>query len=77
MISLLGAYTKTSHPFNARCMAFTVQLTPRFDTGGYGLAICPFTYLMGHLFPNHVKAQIYTILFNLMSGIILMIMSYV
>ena len=44
---------------------------------GYGLSICPFTYLMGHLFKTHVKAQIYTILFNLMTGIVLMIASYV
>ena len=88
---------------------------------GYGLAICPFTYGMGHLFDTHVKAQvshphrtaphllaeshthtalkpraaaaaaaalahahahwparqIYTILFNLMTGIVLMIASYI
>jgi ABC-type multidrug transport system ATPase subunit len=44
---------------------------------GYGLAICPFTYLMGNLFATHVKAQIYTILFNLMTGIIMMITSYI
>jgi ABC-type multidrug transport system ATPase subunit len=44
---------------------------------GYGLAICPFTYLMGNLFSSSAKAQIYTILFNLMTGIVMMVGSYV
>jgi ABC-type multidrug transport system ATPase subunit len=44
---------------------------------GYGLAICPFTYLMGNLFASSAKAQIYTILFNLMTGIVMMVASYI
>eukprot|EP01052_Picozoa_sp_SAG31_P012759 SAG31_NODE_753_length_12340_cov_8.786619_5_plen_1730_part_00 len=44
---------------------------------GYGLAIAPFTYLVGHLFDSHVSAQIYTILWNLITGVILMITSYI
>ena len=44
---------------------------------GYGLAICPFTYLMGNIFSSSAKAQIYTILFNLMTGIVMMVASYI
>jgi hypothetical protein len=44
---------------------------------GYGLAICPFTYLMGNVFSSSAKAQIYTILFNLLTGIVMMVGSYI
>ncbi|KAG1690889.1 hypothetical protein DVH05_027491 [Phytophthora capsici] len=43
----------------------------------FGLAICPFTYCLSFLFKEHASAQTYTIVFNFVIGVILMITSFI
>jgi hypothetical protein len=44
---------------------------------GYGWAIAPFTYVASFLYDKHTKAQIFTVLFNIFLGLVLMIAQYV
>lgn len=44
---------------------------------GFALSVMPFTYLMSHLFSKHTTAQNVALLFNLMTGLVLMITSFV
>lgn len=44
---------------------------------GYGLAIIPSTYVFSYIFSEHMKAQLFTILVNLIMGLVLMLVSFV
>jgi ATP-binding cassette subfamily A (ABC1) protein 3 len=44
---------------------------------GFALSVMPFTYLTSHLFSKHTTAQNVSLLFNLMTGLVLMITSFV
>jgi len=44
---------------------------------GYGLAVIPFAYLTSWLFKTHTTALIMTLFINLMTGLVLMVASYV
>ncbi|RHY26011.1 hypothetical protein DYB32_007943 [Aphanomyces invadans] len=43
----------------------------------FGLAIIPFTYCMSYVFKNHATSQNYTLLVNILLGLVLMIASFV
>ena len=63
----IGAFTGTAQAFSVVVLLFV----------GYGLAIMPFTYMLSFLWKSHTKAQIWCLLLNLLSGLILMIASFV
>lgn len=44
---------------------------------GYGLAVIPFAYLTSNFFSTHTKALIMTLFINLLTGLVLMIASFV
>jgi len=44
---------------------------------GYGLAVIPFAYLTSNFFKNHTTALIMTLFLNLLTGLVLMITSFV
>lgn len=44
---------------------------------GYGLAIAPFSYLLSFLFEKHTTAQAISLVFNFLSGLLLVIVSYI
>lgn len=44
---------------------------------GYGLAIAPFSYLLSFLFSKHTTAQIICLVINFVTGLMLMITSYI
>ncbi|RLN80272.1 hypothetical protein BBJ28_00024567 [Nothophytophthora sp. Chile5] len=43
----------------------------------FGLAICPFTYCLSFVFKEHAAAQTYTIVFNFVIGVVLMMVSFI
>ncbi|CEG41294.1 atp-binding cassette superfamily [Plasmopara halstedii] len=43
----------------------------------FGLAICPFTYCLSYLFNEHASSQTYTIMINFITGVVLMIASFI
>ncbi|RHY39642.1 hypothetical protein DYB38_003206 [Aphanomyces astaci] len=43
----------------------------------FGLAIIPFTYCLSYVFKNHATSQNYTLLINILIGLVLMIASFV
>ena len=67
-------FSRCLSPLKSRRPSQTTGIGPLLDGDGaeitalllfgYGLAICPFTYLCGNLFTTHTTAQIYTILLN-------------
>ena len=63
----IGAFTGTAQAFTVVVLLFV----------GYGLAIMPFTYMLSFLWKSHTQAQIWCLLLNLLSGLILMIASFV
>ncbi|CAJ1347857.1 unnamed protein product, partial [Effrenium voratum] len=44
---------------------------------GYGLAIAPFSYLLSFLFAKHTSAQIISLVVNFLTGLLLMLTSYI
>ncbi|CAE6916206.1 ABCA1 [Symbiodinium natans] len=44
---------------------------------GYGLAIAPFSYLLSFLFSKHTSAQILSLVVNFLTGLLLMLTSYI
>ena len=44
---------------------------------GYGISVCPFTYLLSFLFDKHTTAQYVVLFVNLLSSLLLVIASYV
>ena len=63
----IGAFTGTTQAFTVVSLLFV----------GYGLAIMPFTYMLSFLWKSHTKAQIWCLLLNLLSGLILMLASFI
>ncbi|CAL1153289.1 unnamed protein product [Cladocopium goreaui] len=44
---------------------------------GYGLAVAPFSYLLSFLFAKHTSAQILSLVLNFLTGLLLMLTSYI
>lgn len=44
---------------------------------GYGLAIGPFTYLLSFAFSKHTTAQVLCLVFNFLTGLLLMLVSFI
>jgi len=44
---------------------------------GYGLAVAPFSYLLSFLFAKHTSAQILSLVMNFLTGLLLMLTSYI
>jgi hypothetical protein len=63
----IGAFTGTAQASQVVLLLFI----------GYGLAIMPFTYMLSFLWQSHTKAQIWCLLLNLLSGLVLMIVSFI
>jgi ABC-type multidrug transport system ATPase subunit len=63
----IGAFTGTRQASEVVVLLFV----------GYGFAIMPFTYILSFLFKSHTKAQLWCLLLNLLSGLVLMLASYI
>ena len=44
---------------------------------GYGLAVAPFSYLLSFFFAKHTSAQIISLVMNFLTGLLLMLTSYI
>ncbi len=69
----------------AVCWAYNIKSYTEGDAGGafalliimFGPAVASFTYLLSYLFTSHSSAQIIIMFFNFMTGLCLMVVSFV